>query len=57
MEFENINSTSQNVLPSNVNHVYILVFENKENQFNLYRTITKFLKKMSTIANLERIET
>jgi hypothetical protein len=50
MEFENVNPTSQNVVPSNVNHVNLIIFENKENRINPYRTVTKFLKKVFNIA-------
>jgi hypothetical protein len=31
MEFENVNPTSQNFVPSNINHVNLILFGNKKN--------------------------
>jgi hypothetical protein len=35
MEFENVNPTSQNVVPSSVNHVNRILFENRKTRNNL----------------------
>jgi hypothetical protein len=34
MKFGNVNCTSQNVVPSNVNHVNLIYFENRKIRIN-----------------------